>query len=568
MASLLSNPTHQAQLGYNGFDMSMRNKFSSTTGELLPVYYDILQPGDKIRAFCDINSRTQPIASAAMCSIDEIVDWFFVPMEQLYHFFGSLFYGVNDNHTSLADISNLVPTLPTYQASQMAAICADLSSVQYQVDNFGYWTQYRLLHMFNYPFLASLAEQTASMGITPYLLCAYQKIYNDFYRIEDRENPDVVSFSMDKFYNVSATPISDSDFWGHICQLRYAPKRKDFFTNTFVSPLFTTGGISAAPTTHNLANDFNQWLIDGLNVAPVNHSAQVNPIDTASAVMPGSISSLGVMQKVVSPTNIRTMFASQKLLEITRRAGKTYDMQTLAHFGIKPNNYYHDTVKVLGKQSKQIVIGEVIATAAGSSSGGSQVVTSSVLGQVGGRGYSGRSNSGNVEFTADCHGILMAIYHAEVSQDYNANYYFDRLNTYATPADWFHPEFDNLGMQPLFRYQSNYDPTTAANNSLFYSWQYRWTELKCKYNQVHGSLSGTLDYWTPNVDNLSFNALKEFQVSPHQLDKIMLAPYLGADYADVLSDGVICFDTDPLLHDFNFNVVKSSKMNVYSLEQL
>lgn len=574
MASIFQNPTHKAQLGYNGFDMSMSNKFTSTTGELLPVYYDILQPGDKVRAYCDINTRTQPVDSAAMCSIKETVDWFFVPIEQIYSLFGSLFYGINDNKTSLVDISNLIPVFPSYLASTANTdFGAYVTNVGPYVDEFGYHTQYRLLSMINYPIFANLNTSSATMGITPYLLCAYQKIYNDFYRIEDRENPNPQAFNLDMYYDNGLGSISTAVFWNQISMLRYAPKKKDFFTNTFISPLFTTGGNSAAPTTHSLSNDFNQWLVSGLSLVVRDSSNVISSVDKGTYVSPeNNIPSSGLQPQLnnylnssLNPTSIRTMFATQKLLEITRRAGKTYDLQTLAHFGIKPNDSFSDMVRPLGSQSKNVIIGEVLATAAGSN--GSE---SSVLGQVGGRGYSGRSDNNPVTFTADKHGILMAIYHSEVEQEYDTSCFFDRLNTYRNPADWFHAEYDNLGPQPLFRYQSNYDSATSANNSLFYSWQYRWTELKCKFNQVHGAfqINGTLDYWVPSVDSLDFQNLKDFLVSPNQLDKVMLVPFVGTDANDLVSDLQKCYETDPLLHDFNFNVVKSSKMNVYSLEQL
>ena len=63
MANFNSNPNHVAKIGYNGFDMGHSLKFSSTVGELLPVYYDILQPGDKVSLKSTIKTRTMPLES-------------------------------------------------------------------------------------------------------------------------------------------------------------------------------------------------------------------------------------------------------------------------------------------------------------------------------------------------------------------------------------------------------------------------------------------------------------------------------------------------------------------------
>ena len=85
MGNVFKAPEHRAQIGYNGFDMSQYRKFTSSVGQLLPVYYDLLNPGDKINSRSFIFSRTETLSKAAMVSLDEHLDWFFVPMEQLYH---------------------------------------------------------------------------------------------------------------------------------------------------------------------------------------------------------------------------------------------------------------------------------------------------------------------------------------------------------------------------------------------------------------------------------------------------------------------------------------------------
>ena len=100
MSSLLSNPSHRAKIGYNGFDMSNYLKFSSSVGQLLPVYYDILSPDDKVSLQAQIKTRTMELESAAMCQLNEYLEWFFVPMNQLSHAFGSILYNISDLDSS------------------------------------------------------------------------------------------------------------------------------------------------------------------------------------------------------------------------------------------------------------------------------------------------------------------------------------------------------------------------------------------------------------------------------------------------------------------------------------
>ena len=49
MPSILKTPSHSAKLGRHGHDMSRRLLFTSSFGHLLPVMFDYLSPGDKIR---------------------------------------------------------------------------------------------------------------------------------------------------------------------------------------------------------------------------------------------------------------------------------------------------------------------------------------------------------------------------------------------------------------------------------------------------------------------------------------------------------------------------------------
>lgn len=86
MASIFKNPSHVAQIGYNGFDMSQTLDFTCAPCMLLPAYYDILNPGDKFRGNCRVKLRTQPLEAAAEFEATIRCDWFAVPIEQLFKF--------------------------------------------------------------------------------------------------------------------------------------------------------------------------------------------------------------------------------------------------------------------------------------------------------------------------------------------------------------------------------------------------------------------------------------------------------------------------------------------------
>ena len=469
-----------------------------------------------------------------------------------------------------------------------------LSAVQRQIDHYFNknndnvyplrGTGFRLAELLGIP-LDDYAELEGStvgfnMACSPLFLCAYQKIYFDYYRLSDREPNDPTYYNLDQFYNsASVQGVATKMF-----TLRYRPWKRDFFTNLCVSPLQSQGdvgslgyGLGSSADDKSLVNSFQQWL------APTKlftyNNAETPARSDATNVSAYSVTTNPSLIGALSPTSIRTSFAVQKLMEITRRAGKHYDAQTLAHFGVKVPTGIAGEVTYLGGQVSEIRIGDVIATAG---------TESDPLGKVGGKGF-GYTDGKTIKFEAPCHGVLMAIYSAEPVADYSC-VMFDKLNTLVKREHWFTEEYDELGMQPFFNYQQDFDtnPTSqGVNNSAIIGWQYRYSELKQKYNRVAGALMRSLKYWSPQrnlrEESADWNVpVSRYLISPYYLDTIMLKNYefdMGRwstypepgddDYTEESHAGFQeAFDSDPLIHELYFDVKKSSRMSVYGLEQL
>ena len=586
MANIFKNPSYRANIGYSGFDMSHKKMFSSTIGELLPVYYDLLQPGDKVSLNTILKTRTMELASAAMAQINEHLEWFFVPMTQIYSAFGDFYYQIQDLKSSLMDRQLIDGRIPFFSAANFLNEQAPVHRDMFYQNSFA-----RLLDWF-YPYSASIdlegvLNPSTPTGFCPIFLCAYQKIFMDFYRDSNRIWNDPNCYSLDKYYSNNSIPTAD---FGNFVQLRYRPRRKDFYMNTFVSPLFGSGDVSSFNYSENsIYESFRQWVVkvkeygvtaDNSNI-DFNGSAGTPSMQTANAEPTAITPAYGVrvtptvtnlkdatleISNSLSPTAIRTSFAVAKLMEITRRAGKHYDQQTLAHFGVDVPTGINGEVTYIGGTDSVINIGDVIATATAQAGN-----ATSVLGQVAGKGY-GYSNGKDLKFTAPCHGILMCIYSADVEANYD-NRFIDRLNLLMSRADWFTEEYDNLGMQPLFYYETPlFDSSTSASYYLTVGWQYRYSELKCKRNTCHGALglNGTLRFWTTHNEHIYDTQSGAFDVSsyycsPWDLDNIMLVGYsttLNDDNAQLI------YHRDPLIHELFFDVKKSSKMSTYGLEQL
>lgn len=597
MVDLRQNPAARASLKYHDFPMRQNLKFSSTVAQLLPVYQDFLEPGDKVRISQYLKTRTQPLASAAMTKLTEHVEWFFVPIHQIYKPFTGLIYGIQDLDSSLYDaltgnvIDNKFPYLPyqEFMRAMVDGVGALLDKRTLKGEDL-ICESMRLLDHFGVPlefFANPVLPDQNYFSWTPLFACAYQKIFMDHYRNGDRIANDPSCYNLDRFFNDSQIfdSLRDQGIENPIeyviekfYQMRYRPIERDFYTNTFPSPVFSDGSSSAQEVlAGDVLTEVNQWLtnvrsVKAINVVGGDDSAE----DNKTTVSLPNPSLQTVVTHELNPANIRTLFAVEKLLELTRRAGKHYDAQTLAHFGVEVPTTIEGQSFKLGSHSQDIMIGDVVATAETPASGDYAGVP---LGEIGGKGYSAGGNK-PFDFQAPCHGVLMCIYSCTPVIDYFEQG-MDKLNALIDKSDFFIPEYDNLGMQPLFGYQTYlkknaFDDKPTSWNTRILNWQYRYMEKKCKPNLIKGALKYTQRHWVVGKDSgeSSGTDASHFYHDPDALNSIMEYPYLkgfisdGTSTLSRVTTSAELYEQDPLIHEIFFDVVKASKMSPYGLQKL
>ena len=709
-ANILKTPSYKASLGRSGHDLSRRILFTSSVGQLLPVLYDFLSPGDKVRLNDRLFTRTQPLKSAAFVRVTEHIYYFFVPMDLIDGYFRDQFTGMQDVVSSrmvlpigrqsddpvsgqqgygynmpvsrpfmkfqdlnrallgLTSISDPIPDVLYYSIDGLVANLALIFKDGYAnfFDQYGIpkmWNAMRLLDLLGYGnFYNQGTSQPANFsnfGLSFDLLLCYQRIYMDYFRLSKFEPMNVWACNKDGYYAIATNHqsgiISDagSDFYdvdfGNIAtstyngllKLRYHPIKKDFFTNIETTPLFdvfNVGGYGYGLPGNPYSNafgdskigldDVNSAILSSYGVQLQQQSADYTKPNDYGVPPQGnqfgqSFSSSFVNtalypdEKFANLQSLRLAYAYERMLAITQRAGRHYEDQILAHFGVKVPQGIGREVYYLGAHSSRLAIGEVVATATSSAGEGEN----SVLGEIAGRGLGSSDGNKDIKFTAPCHGYLMAIYSAVPDIDYKG-YGLDRINTYVGINSFPHPEFDNIGMQPLYTFQSNLqDETTQINDNLvspasFLGWQYRWSELKLSFDRVYGAFNHTLTDWTSSIffGQLYFGDLNNkynmqfwdnFYVPPTYLDNIFalsfappvesftlveggsLSGVLLSSYSDGSSQGdstggyknlpgvymcplgtSVCYQRDPLLHSIDFKYYKTSFMSTYGLPKL
>lgn len=525
--------------------------FTAPVGALLPVMSIDLIPHDHVDIDAKDFMRTLPMNSAAFMSLRGVYEFFFVPYSQLWHPFDQFIAGTNDFRTNLYETKKAPSVVPSVKRLDLfKEILKDTTE-----DFMGFKNQdnaLRLLDLLGYGYPVKASKKKGyeylvfSGSVTPFRAAAYQKIYSDFYRNTTYEPYDVDTFNFDHAFEGTFT-IS---YFMKMLQLRYRNLPLDYLTNLRPTPLVSMpDGISSALAISN-SSDSNSFGVDSGN-----RSATVN------AKFAGSYSTIDV-------SSVRAAFALDKLLSVTMRAGKTYAEQMEAHFGVKTSEGRDGQVYYLGGFDSNFETGDVTQTG-GTTTEGSQ--DAGYLGRVVGKSIG--VGQGHVSFDAKEHGVLMCIYSAVPAMQYDSCR-VDPFVHKVTRGDFFIPEFEDLGMQPLMNYNvidhqrdvsgHGTDDVQVKGASPF-GWQLRYSEYKTAIDLNHGQFGydGALSFWTiarmraplEGFFNGSFT-LNDLKISPRVVDSVFAVNYNGKQVTDQLFGG--CY----------FGITKISDMSVDGLPRV
>lgn len=593
-----------------GHDLSHKLGFTSSVGQLLPIFSDVALPGDEYFLSADIRlARTMPLASAAMCDIELIVEHFFVPAFLIYQPFGSVVYGINDNFSSAFPSSSQFKGLPKLDLNDLYQKLRTRTSAI--VDSAGAITESPRQAAFRLADCLGLSPKVLAMDATdiitpqakavtpvvfPWQLCTYHAIYQHFYRLDDKEEQDTRWCNLDRFFNVGTIPVTGGATMDDVAWMRlhYRPYKFDYFTGANKSPLINqinlfTDNLSPA---QNLTK-FNDWLsggesgvrvsdVLGADISSYGSKVPTNVKNTTDSTGV-NISALDLSVKY-NTAAFRAMFANEKLLSVTSRSKKKYDDQTLAHFGVDvPHDVKHE-ITFIGRDKVRVDINAVV----------SQAETSLPLGELAGMGTASMNGQGH-KFVAPCHGFVMSIYSAVPRYRYIGG--LRRENAITDRIDFFQPEYDALGQQPLFGYECDDSYDTNGNYipaGQICGWEYRYQQFKSRYDRAScafirdefGAQTGnTLMSWMLAKRPFSFDFgagwiynntglqtlyqstnLDPWIIMPTDLNQLMLVNY-SMNYADLGFEDKpwLCYSRDPFVLDAEIKCKKVSIMSKYSL---
>lgn len=578
----------------SGFDLSRRICFTSKAGELLPVYYKLVYPGDKFNIRHQLFTRTQPVNTAAYTRIREYLDWYFVPLRLINKNLPQALMNMQNNPVQASGIgTNKIVTndIPYFTLSDSTVSLTDLLRNMYgtgQAESpsvlnfFGFNTaslSAKLLMMLRYGNFVSDSVDVATYGnsfglssdpnfslraynngyaLNVLPLAAYQKIYADHFRISQWESNEPYTYNFDWysggniFASIQVNQIREYVEKNNLLTLRYANWPKDLFMG--VMPNSQLGDVSVVdiiPSSDRPSNLIGNVV--GVNSQDVDLTSQIAMNKVAGSdigeynLMPARQPDSAILKAVISNPALQASFtvlqlrmaeAVQRYREVSQVADQTARDQIYAHFGVTLSPALSDTCFRIGGSASNIDISEVV----------NNNLTGENQADIMGKGVG--SGQGGVNFSSDEYGILMAIYHVVPLLDYVITGQPQDL-LYTNTADLPFPEFDSIGMQSLhFGRFFNYKSGTFASDPTISVMGYvpRFIDLKTDYDEVYGAFRSTLKSWVAPLD-------------PEYLSKWVTSTIRPGESTPTYSLNYGFFKVNPSVLDSIFKVAADSSMD-------
>ena len=469
------NPTSIQSMRRARFDLSSTVKTSFNVGQLIP--FDVIEvlPGDTFDVETNILCRLQTLLTPIMDDLYLDVYYFFVPNRLVWDNWQA-FCGENIKGSWYPSTQEVIPTLDNGDIPYKPGCVMDYMGVPTGV---------------------------ANLSVNSLPLRAYTLIYNDWFRDENLQDPDLLITGDEVMqYNNDVTRLGGVPY--------NVNKYHDYFTSCLPAPQkgpdvtvpMLSGEVPVLPGTTPYQYPWpNKMLfspVDGSWSSGTESSLSVS--HTSGSVLAYPTSDGGNDYKYVYPNNLyaqlkdipvvtinqlRLAFATQKLYEKDARGGTRYTEVLRSHFGVISPDARLQRPELLSYNHIPINIQQVVQNSeTGETPQGSTTAFS----------VTGNTDGSFIKSFVE-HGYIIGLACARYIHTYQQG--LNRMWSRSSRFDFYWPVFSNIGEQPVLN-KEIYAQGTETDNEVF-GYNEAWADYRFRPSRTSGEMRSThptpLDSW-------------------------------------------------------------------------